>query len=336
MRQAGKSLAAHRELRDRHSIMKLATTPELCAQVSVMPVDILGVDAAVMYCDIMLPLRGMGIDFELDPRVGPIIDNPIDSAADIERLTVRDSEESTGFVMEAIRLTRQALSDGRAATVGFCGSPYTLACYMIEGRPSRDYVKSKAMMMGEPLLWAKLMDKLTDQMADYLLAQARAGATVVQVFDSWVGALSPGDYERSALPWMKRLFQRVNAGGVPTIYFGTGASSLLERMASAGSTIMSVDWRVNIDEAWARVGHHMGIQGNLDPVRLVAGWEATESATRDVLARVGGRPGHVFSLGHAVFEQTDTDLLRRLVDFVHENTSHANTDHGNRNLERRA
>ncbi len=317
MRQAGRSLARYRALREQYPILTMAKTPDLCTRITVMPVDELGVDGAVLFADIMLPLEGMGVSLEIQPDLGPVIHQPIRDQAGVERLRPLEPDEGVPFVMEAIRGVRAELA-GRAAVIGFCGAPFTLACYLIEGRPSRDYAQAKALMLREPAIWAALMDRLTDGMIVYLSAQVRAGAEVIQVFDSWVGALAPSDYERSVLPWMRRLFDALRVeDGAPTIYFGTGNAALLESMAAAGSDLVSVDWRVRLDDAWRRIGYDRGIQGNLDPVRPVAGWAAAEAGMRDVLSRAAGRPGHIFNLGHGVLPETDPDVLRRLVDAVH-------------------
>jgi uroporphyrinogen decarboxylase len=316
MRQAGRSLARYRTLREQYPILTLAKTPELCSRITLMPVEELGVDAAVMFADIMLPLEPMGVSLEIQPDLGPVIHEPIRDLAAVQRLRPLEPEEGVPFVLEAIRMVRRELA-GQAALIGFCGAPFTLACYLIEGRPSRDYATAKALMMREPDLWAALMDRLTEGMIRYLIAQIRAGADVIQVFDSWVGSLTPMDYERSVLPWMKRIFGALRATGAPTIAFGTGNATLLESIASSGSDLLSVDWRVRLDDAWQRIGFERGIQGNLDPVRPVAGWEAALLATREVLAQAGGRPGHVFNLGHGVLPETDPDVLRRIVDTVH-------------------
>jgi uroporphyrinogen decarboxylase len=317
MRQAGRCLADYRELRKRYDILTLAKTPELSARVTLMPVEAFGVDAAVMFADIMLPLEPMGVSLEIEPELGPIIHNPIASMADVERLRVVDPREGVPYVLEAVRRVAAELADGRAGVIGFAGSPYTLACYLIESRPSRDYALAKSLMLAKPDVWAALMEKLTEQMIAYLRAQVEAGAQVVQLFDSWIGGLSPLDYERSVLPWAKRIFAALKGAGAPTIYFGTGNAHLLELMASAGSDLMSLDWRVNLDEGWARVGHDRGVQGNLDPVRPLAGWGPTEEGMRDVLRRAGGRGGHIFNLGHGVLKDTDPAILRRLVEAVH-------------------
>jgi uroporphyrinogen decarboxylase len=316
MRQAGRCLAEYRELRKRYDILTMAKTPELCAQVTLMPVKQLGVDGAVLYADIMLPLEGMGISLEIEPDVGPIIHNPVRTMRDVERLRVLDAEESTPYVMEAIRLVRNEIG-GKQAVIGFSGAPYTLACYMIEGRPSRDYGIAKSLMYGQPQVWDALMSKLSEVVTDYLLAQIRAGVDVVQLFDSWVGALSPSAYRRYVLPYTQRIFSDIRRTGTPAIHFGTSTSSLLEAMTEAGSDILSVDWRVDLDEAWERIGLNKGIQGNLDPTLLLTPWEVVEQGMLDVLRRANNRPGHIFNLGHGVLAPTDPDVLRRLVDAVH-------------------
>ena len=321
MRQAGRSLARYRTLRERYPILTLAKTPELCSQITLMPVEELGVDGAVLFADIMLPLEPMGVSLEIQPDLGPVIHTPLRDLAAVERLRPLEPDEGVPFVMQTIRGLRSELADGRAAIIGFCGAPFTLACYLIEGRPSRDYAHAKSLMFREPAVWASLMDRLTDGMIAYLNAQVAAGADVIQVFDSWIGSLAPTDYERSVLPWMRRLFAAVRHAGAPTIYFGTGSASLLELMASAGSDVMSVDWRVRLDEAWQRVGFDRGIQGNLDPVRPLAGWQAAHDGMRDVLAAADGRPGHVFNLGHGVMPETDPEVLKRLVESVHAETA---------------
>ena len=317
MRQAGRCLADYRRLRERYDILTLAKTPELSAEVTVMPIAAFGVDAAVMFADIMLPLEPMGVDLEIQPEVGPIIHNPVRSHADVDRLRVIESAEEVGFVLEAIRLVRREL-DGRQAVIGFSGAPFTLACYLLEGRPSRDYAVAKSFMYREPAAWHALMEKLSDVVIRYLNGQIEAGVHVVQLFDSWVGALSPCDYAEYVQPHVRRIFENVTR--VPTIHFGTQTAGLLELMAGAGGDVIGVDARQSIDQAWERVGPERGVQGNLDAVRLLAGWDATEQGARDVLGRVNRRAGHIFNLGHGVLPDTDPDLLRRLVEFVHVET----------------
>ena len=319
MRQAGRCLAEYRELRKSYDILTMAKTPELCAQVTQMPVKEFGVDGAVLYADIMLPLEGMGVSLEIQPDVGPIIHNPIRSMRDVEALRIIDAGEATPFVMEAIRLVRRELA-GKQAVIGFSGAPFTLACYLIEGRPSRDYGIAKSLMYGQPGTWHALMNKLTEVVSRYLVAQVEAGVDVVQVFDSWVGALGPGAYKRFVQPYTQRVFEAVKQTGTPSIHFGTGTASLLELMAQAGGDIISVDWRVNLDDAWARIGYERGIQGNLDPSLLLTSWDVIEEGMRDVLRRADGHPGHIFNLGHGVPADTQPAMLRRLVDAVHEAT----------------
>jgi uroporphyrinogen decarboxylase len=319
MRQAGRCLAEYRELRKRYDILTMAKTPELCAQVTLMPVKEFGVDGAVLYADIMLPLEGMGVSLEIEPDVGPIIHNPIRTMRDVEALRIIDAEEATPFVMEAIRLVRREL-EGKQAVIGFSGAPFTLACYLIEGRPSRDYAIAKSLMYGQPETWHALMNKLTEVVSCYLVAQVSAGADVVQLFDSWVGALSPSVYKRFVQPYSKRIFDTIKQTGTPSIHFGTGTASLLELMTEAGGDVISIDWRMDLDTAWTRIGYDRGIQGNLDPTLLLTPWNVIEEGMHDVLRRAANRPGHIFNLGHGVLAPTAPEILRRLVDAVHETT----------------
>lgn len=319
MRQAGRCLAEYRELRKRYDILTMAKTPELCAQVTLMPVKEFGVDGAVLYADIMLPLEAMGISLEIEPDVGPIIHNPIRTMRDVEALRIIDAEEATPFVMEAIRLVRREL-EGKQAVIGFSGAPFTLACYLIEGRPSRDYAIAKSLMYGQPETWHALMNKLTEVVSCYLVAQVSAGADVVQLFDSWVGALSPSIYKRFVQPYSKRIFDTIKQTGTPSIHFGTGTASLLELMTEAGGDVISIDWRMDLDTAWTRIGYDRGIQGNLDPTLLLTPWNVIEEGMQDVLRRAANRPGHIFNLGHGVLAPTQPEILRRLVDAVHETT----------------
>jgi uroporphyrinogen decarboxylase len=317
MRQAGRSFAAYRELRERYGILELAKTPELCAEVTLMPVGELGVDAAVMFADIMLPLEPMGVALRIEPEVGPIIERPIRSPDDVDALGGFDPA-GVSFTLEAIRIVRGEL-DGKAAVIGFAGAPFTLACYLIEGRPSRDYAKAKAFMYREPAAWHRLMDRLSTMVVPYLRAQVEAGAQVVQLFDSWVGGLGPADYVEYVQPHVRRIFEAL--GDVPTIHFGTGTAALLEDLAEAGGGVIGLDHRMSLADAWRRLGPERGVQGNLDAARLLAGWEATETGARAVLAEAAGRPGHIFNLGHGVLPATDPELLRRLVDLVHTESS---------------
>jgi uroporphyrinogen decarboxylase len=317
MRQAGRSFSAYRALRERYGILELAKTPDLCAEVTLMPVRELGVDAAVLFADIMLPLEPMGVGLRIEPEIGPIIDRPIRSAADVAALRPFDPAE-VSFTLDAIRLVRREL-DGAAGVIGFSGAPFTLACYLIEGRPSRDFAIAKAFMYREPAAWHDLMERLASMVAVYLQAQVDAGADVVQLFDSWVGGLGPADYRRFVQPHVRGIFAALR--GTPAIHFGTGTAALLELLADAGGDVIGLDHRVSLADAWRRIGHDRGVQGNLDSARLLAGWEATRDGAQGVLDEAAGRPGHVFNLGHGVLPETDTQLLRRLVDFVHEQTA---------------
>ena len=317
MRQAGRSLPEYRRIRERHGLFEIVGQPELCAEVTLQPVRAHGVDAAVMFTDIMFPVLGMGVEVELVESVGPVVARPVRDAADVERLRIPDPEEAVPAILEAVRLVRAELPPEKAV-IGFCGGPFTVAGYLIEGRPSRDFLAVKTLMYREPQVWHALMEKLTDTFAAYVAAKARAGADVIQVFDSWVGALSPADYEEYAAPYSARILAAVD---VPTIHFGTGTAGLLGQMAAAGGDVIGLDWRIELDRGWAEVGEERGVQGNLDPAALLGPAERMEAAALDVLHRAGGRPGHIFNLGHGVLPETDPDDLRRLVELVHEHTA---------------
>lgn len=320
MRQAGRCLADYRALRQRYDILTLAKTPELSAEITVMPVDQLNVDAAVMFADIMLPLEGMGVPFTIEPEIGPIIHDPVRTEADVARLRIVEAEEATPYVFQAIRLIRRALG-GRAALIGFSGAPFTLACYLIEGRPSRDYARAKSLMVGQPSLWHRLMETITEVVIRYAREQVAAGIQVFQLFDSWVGIVGPDDYGVYVLPYTRRIFDAIGGSGVPTIHFGTGTASLLELMASAHSDGVSVDWRVRLDDAWRRIGHDRVIQGNLDPTVMLAPFPTIAARAHSILAQASGRPGHIFNLGHGVLPDTPAEHLRGLVDLVHAESS---------------
>jgi uroporphyrinogen decarboxylase len=317
MRQAGRSLPEYRELRNHHSLFEVCRQPELCAEVTLQPVRAHGVDAAVMFADIMLPVLGMGIDVELVEGVGPVIERPIASLADVERLRVPDPEESVPFILEAVRLVRGELEPD-LAVIGFAGGPFTVAGYLIEGQPTREFAKTKACMYGTPEIWHALMDKLAETFAPYLAAKVEAGADVVQLFDSWVGTLSADDYREFVARYSQRVLAAVD---VPTIHFGTGTFHLLGDMAAVGGDVIGLDWRVPIDRGWEIVGPDRGVQGNLDPALLLGAWARAETATLGILEAVGGRHGHVFNLGHGVLPDTDPTVLARLVELVREKTS---------------
>ena len=317
MRQAGRSLPRYREIRKENTLFEICRQPELCAEVTLEPVRAHGVDAAVMFADIMLPVIGMGIDVELVENVGPVIAEPVRAEADVERLRVADPDEAVPFILEAIRLVRETLAPEQAL-IGFCGGPFTVAGYLIEGKPTREFAVTKRCMYAAPEVWHGLCEKLTETSIAYLKACVAAGADLVQLFDSWVGALSPADYLEFVAPYSRRILEAME---VPTIHFGTGNSHLLETMAETGGDVIGLDWRVPLDEAWQRVGHDRGVQGNLDGAVLLGPFDRVERGAQDVLDRAGGRPGHIFNLGHGVLPQSDPADLRRLVDFVHERSA---------------
>ena len=317
MRQAGRSLPGYRETRKRYGLFEVCRQPELCAEVTLEPVRVHGVDAAVMFADIVLPVLGMGIEVDLVEGVGPVVGEPIRTLADVERLRVPDPQESVPFVLEAVGIVRRELEPDRAL-VGFCGGPFTVAGYLIEGKPTRDFALTKRCMYGSPEVWHGLCDRLADTFAAYLRAKVDAGADAVQLFDSWVGALSQDDYEEFVAPYSKRILDAVD---VPTIHFGTGNSHLLEVMAETGGDVIGVDWRVRLGEAWARFGHDRGVQGNLDPALLLGPFERVRAAALRILDAADGRPGHIFNLGHGVMPDTDPADLGRLVELVHERTA---------------
>jgi uroporphyrinogen decarboxylase len=316
MRQAGRSLPEYRAIRAKHAFFEVAHTPELCAEVTLQPVRRHDVDAAVMFADIMTPVLGMGIDVRLVEGVGPVIDEPVRTLADVERLRIPDPEEAFAPVLEAVRLVRAALRPDQAV-VGFCGGPFTVAGYLVEGKPSREFALTKSLMLRQPEVWHALLAKLAETFAAYVAAKARAGADVIQLFDSWVGALSPAHYREHVAPYSARVLAAVD---VPTIHFGTGTATLLEEMAVAGGDVIGLDWRIPLDTGWARVPGR-AVQGNLDPAVLLAPWEVVETEALDILTRAGGRPGHIFNLGHGVFPSVDPDQLTRLAALVRERSA---------------
>jgi uroporphyrinogen decarboxylase len=319
MRQAGRSLPEYRSIRERYGLFDIVAQPELCAEVTLQPVRRHDVDAAVMFTDIMFPVLSMGVDVELVEDVGPVVREPIQTAADVERLAVTEPEETVPTILEAVRLVRAELREDQAV-IGFCGGPFTVAGYLVEGRPSREFLKVKSLMYREPATWHALMEKLSDQFARYIAAKVHAGADAIQLFDSWVGALSPADYDEFVAPWSARILAAVD---VPTIHFGTGTATLLGSMAAAGGDVIGLDWRIPLDRGWAEVGAEHGVQGNLDPALLLGPWERVEASTLDILERAGGRPGHIFNLGHGVLPGTDPDVLGRLAALVQERTVEA-------------
>lgn len=327
MRQAGRYLAEYRELRAKHGFLEMCYTPELAVEVTLQPVDLVGVDAAILFSDILVVFPGMGLDLEFQSGVGPVINNPVRTVADVDALTVGDPLENTGYVMEAIKILRREL-EHKVPLIGFAGAPFTLASYAVEGRGTRDYENCKALMWSEPEAWARLMTKFADTVTAYLCAQIDAGAQIVQLFDSWVGYVAPRDYERSVLPYTKMVLDAVKAhgekvvpGGVPVIHFANGATSMLDLVQRAGGDIVGVDWRLDMASAVAQIDPKFGIQGNIDPVALFAPESEIEAQVIDILEKVGTRPGHIFNLGHGIHKTTDPDKARFFIQAVKDHSA---------------
>ena len=314
MRQAGRYMAEYREVRKHHSIVEICKTPKLAAQVTIEAAEILGVDAAIIFADLLLPLEVMGIPFHFQAGEGPVIEKPVRTAADVHALRV-DLSADLNYVAESVRLVVQHFGS-KLPVVGFCGAPFTLASYMIEGGGSRNYVETKKLMYRTPDAWDEMMAKLISVLGDYVIEQARGGADVVQIFDSWVGCLSPADYRRFVLPRTTELVQRVKHAGVPVIYFGTDTATLLPAMKETGADVIGVDWRIPLDAAWKNIGAG-AVQGNLDPVVLFANKKEIHAQAEGVLQRAGGRPGHIFNLGHGILPDTPVGHVKDLCDFVH-------------------
>jgi uroporphyrinogen decarboxylase len=315
MRQAGRSLPEYRALRGEGSILDAIADPELSAEITLQPVRRYGVDAAILYSDIVVPAAAIGFGVDVTPGVGPVVARPFRSAADLERLRPFEPEVDAPYVTKTVELVVQEL--GATPLIGFAGAPFTVASYLIEGRPSRTYGLTKAMMHGEPDLWRQLLDRLADMAIASLLAQVRAGASAIQLFDSWAGSLPPDVYRALVLPASAKVFAALAATGVPRIHFGVGTGELLPLMAEAGADVVGIDWRVPLDVARQRVPGK-AVQGNLDPAVCLAPWPVVAERTRDVLARNAGRPGHIFNLGHGVLPELDPGVLAQVVDLVHE------------------
>ncbi len=320
MRQAGRYLPEYRAIREHHTLLEIVAQPELAAEVTLQPVRRLDVDAAILFADILLPLVPMGLELEFAKGEGPVIRNPVRTAGDVMRLAPVDVHDALSSVLETVRLVRGELDD-LVPLIGFAGAPFTVACYAIEGGSSKNFVEAKRLMYGAPDVWNGFMSRLVTVIGDYLTAQVEAGAQAVQVFDSWAGALSPSDYRRYVQPHSRALFERLEPLGVPTIHFGVDTATLLEPMRDAGGDVIGLDWRVPLDEGWVWIGEDRAVQGNLDPTALFAPVDELERRVRDILARAGGRPGHIFNLGHGLLPTTPVDNVRRVVDLVHEATA---------------
>ena len=315
MRQAGRYMLEYREVRARHTFLEMCRKPEVASQVTVFAAERLGVDAAIIFADILLIIEPMGIELEFAKGEGPVIHNPVRGAKDVERLREVESIAPLDYVMEAIRLTRRALRPD-LPLIGFCGAPFTLASYIIEGGGSRNYVHTKTLMYSDPGAWHAMMSLIARALAKYLNAQVEAGAQAVQLFDSWVGCLSPADYREYVLPHTREVIRNVKAG-TPVIHFGTGTATLLELMREAGGDCIGLDWRVDLGEAWGRLGD-VAVMGNFDPVALFSSKEVIRAQAKRILDRAGGRPGHIFNLGHGILPETPVDNVVTLVEAVHE------------------
>ncbi len=322
LRQAGRYMPEYRAFREQHSMLELIASPELAAEVTLLPVDAFGVDAAIVFSDILPPLVGMGLELEFVEGDGPVLRNHISSTRDVDRLGTPPAEETMAGTLGAIALVCKELEPRGVPVIGFAGAPFTLASYAIEGGTSRDFARTKAFMLSEPAAWRRLLTKLVTVQADYLLAQARAGAQALQVFDSWAGrALARDDYLRYVAPSNRELYAAVAGAGVPVINFSLGVGTYLAEAAACGGDVVGLDWTLQLDEAWERVGFDRPVQGNLDPAALLAPWRELRHRIDDVLARAAGRPGHVFNVGHGLVPQTPPDHVRHLVQHVRERTS---------------
>ena len=322
MRQAGRYMSEYRALRERYSMLDLIQTPELACEVTLQPMQAFDLDAAIIFADILPPLVGMGLELDFVHGVGPVIGNPIRSVDDVNRLRVTPPQASLSFTLDAIKLAKAAFGD--KPLIGFSGAPFTLASYAIEGGGSKNHLIAKSFMRREPAAWHQLMSKLAEVAGNYLLAQAQAGANALQLFDSWVGELSPADYATYVLPHSRRTLEIAAQSGVPLIHFGTNTNGMLELIQAAGGDVIGVDWRIDLATAWARLGD-VGVQGNLDPTALFADWDVLQPQAQRVLDQADGRPGHIFNLGHGILPETPVENVRRLVDFVHEYSSERKT-----------
>ncbi len=316
MRQAGRYMKQYRQIRDRHSILEICKRPDLAATVTLQPIELLDVDAAIIFADLLLPIEPMGLKLRYAAGEGPIIGNPVRTTDDVDSLSTTNTDE-LGYVGQSIQQVVRALA-GKVPVIGFVGAPFTMASYMIEGGASRNFIRTKRMMYSDETLWRRLMGKIVDVLAPFAHLQVAAGARAIQVFDSWVGALGSDDYVRFAAPYSRALIERIRSTGVPVIHFGTGASGFFKELHAAGGDVMGVDWRVNIDQAWADISYRSAIQGNLDPVALFAPIHELRTKVQELLKRTGNRPGHIFNLGHGILPETPVDHVRAVVEMVRE------------------
>jgi len=314
MRQAGRYLKPYREIRSKHTILEICKRPDLASQVTLQPVEILDVDAAIIFADILLPVEPMGLKLEFRAGEGPHIDNPVRTSNDVDSLSISNTDD-LGYVGESIQLVTRALA-GKVPVIGFTGAPFTLASYMIEGGPSKSFLNTKRLMYTDETLWRRLMGKIVDVLGPFAIMQVAAGARAIQIFDSWVGALSPDDYVRYVAPYSRALIERIRSTGVPVIHFGTGASGFFRELHAAGGDVMGVDWRVNIDQAWMDISYRSAVQGNLDPVALFAPLPELKAKVHELLKRTGTRPGHIFNLGHGILPETPVENVKAVVQMV--------------------
>lgn len=316
MRQAGRYMKQYRDIRAKHGILDICKRPDLAAQVTLQPVEVLDVDAAIIFADLLLPVEPMGLKLRFVAGEGPQIDNPIESSTDIDSLSISNTDD-LGYVGESIKIVTQALA-GRIPVIGFVGAPFTLASYMIEGGPSRTFLRTKQMMYRNETMWRRLMGKLVDVLGPFALLQVAAGARAIQVFDSWVGALSSDDYVRFVQPYSRALIERIRTSSVPVIHFGTGVAGFFRELHAAGGDVMGVDWRMNIDQAWMDISYRSAVQGNLDPAALFAPLPELRTKVHELLKRTGSRPGHIFNLGHGILPETPVEAVKSVVQLVRE------------------
>ncbi len=316
MRQAGRYMKQYRDIRKHHGILEICKRPDLAAAVTLQPIEVLDVDAAIIFADLLLPVEPMGLKLEFRSGEGPHIDNPIENSTDIDALSTSNTDD-LGYVGESIQLVTRALA-GKVPVIGFVGAPFTLASYMIEGGPSKNYLKTKKLMYHDETLWRRLMGKIVDVLGSFALMQVSSGARCIQVFDSWVGALASDDYVRYVQPYSRALIERIRTSGVPVIHFGTGCSGFFRELHAAGGDVMGVDWRMNIDQAWMDISYRSAVQGNLDPVALFAPLPEIKAKVHEILKRTGTRPGHIFNLGHGILPETPVENVKAVVQFVRE------------------
>jgi len=321
MRQAGRYMPEYRAIRERISMLDAIRDPETSYTITMQPINAFNLDAAIIFADILTPLIGMGIKLDFIKGEGPQIENPLRTTRDIDMLGTPPADETMPFAMEAIRLAVADLTPRNIPLIGFAGAPFTLASYAIEGGGSKNYERTKAMMYSEPAAWKRLMEKLVTVVSDYLTRQVEAGASALQLFDSWVGAVGPYDFARFVAPYTKQIIEQAKKTGVPVIYFSTGTGTLLDQIKDLGSDVVSIDWRINLDKAWQEIGHDRAIQGNLDPLLLFAPWREVQAHTDEILRQANNRPGHIFNLGHGILPGTPVETVRRLTDYVHERTA---------------